>query len=226
MKKRALLVMAKRPSPGRTKTRLCPPLSGEQAAALYECFLRDVLSLARAIPNITPCIAFAPRQEKAYFRQLAPDFKLVPQRGATLGERLDAVLSHCLHSGFAQAVALSSDNPDLPASYVAQAFARLDDKNVDVVLGPCEDGGYYLIGWKRPFPRLVREVQMSTPRVLQDTLAIAQEENLRVSLLPSWYDVDEVEDLARLAEGIKRFPGRGHHTQAFLQEIMERGVGR
>jgi hypothetical protein len=89
---------------------------------------------------------------------------------------------------------------------VAQAFALLDggddggdDGGVDAVFGPCHDGGYYLVGMKRPLPALLREVQMSTPTVLADTLAIAQREGVRVALLPPWYDVDTGEELAHLA---------------------------
>jgi rSAM/selenodomain-associated transferase 1 len=216
MKKRALLVMAKRPFAGRTKTRLCPPFSLAQAAKLYECFLRDALDIVRAVPNITPFIAYAPAEEQAYFQQLAPDFERVPQIGATLGERLDFVLTHTLAAGFEQVAAINSDSPTLPAAYLAQAFAQLDDGAVDVVFGPCEDGGYYLIGWKRPLPRLVREVQMSTPHVLRDTLDIAQQEKLRVALLPTWYDVDTMADLDRVkANFANSSPDFGHYTRQF-----------
>lgn len=217
MKKRALLVMAKRPFAGRTKTRLCPPFSLAQAAKLYECFLRDALDIVRAVPNITPFIAYAPAEEQAYFQQLAPDFERVPQIGATLGERLDFVLTHTLAEGFEQVAAINSDSPTLPAAYLAQAFAQLDDSAVDVVFGPCEDGGYYLIGWKRSHPRLVREVQMSTPHVLRDTLDIAQQEKLRVALLPTWYDVDTMADLERVKADLgNRSTDFGHYTRQFL----------
>lgn len=83
-------------------------------------------------------------------------------------------------AGAQQAVVLDSDSPTLPAAYVAQAFAQLDGPS-DVVLGPCEDGGYYLIGLKRPQPPLLREVPMSTPWVVRDTLALAAQLGLRVA---------------------------------------------
>ncbi len=83
---------------------------------------------------------------------------------------------------------------------MARAFDCLAE--ADVVLGPCDDGGYYLIGLSRPQPRLLREVQMSTPRVLHDTLALAAAQRLRVALLPQWYDVDTPEDLGRLRCGL------------------------
>lgn len=210
---RALLVMAKRPFPGRTKTRLVPPFSPSEVAVLYECFLRDVLDTVRKVPNITPFIAFTPVQESDYFRQLAPDFKLIPQEGQTLGERLDYVLRQAQSLGFRQVAAINSDSPTLPAAFLSQAFAELDNPEVDIVFGPCEDGGYYLIGWKQPNPRLVLEVEMSTPHVLRDTLALAAEEDARTVLLPSWYDIDDVTDWERA----KTAAGLGQHTQAFLK---------
>ena len=88
----ALLVIAKRPTPGQTKTRLTPPLTAEQAAALYECFLVDTLDLVRRVPAMDPLIAYLPAEARAYFAALAPDFGLVLQEGAGLGERLDNAL--------------------------------------------------------------------------------------------------------------------------------------
>jgi len=214
--RRALLVMAKRPEAGATKTRLCPPLTPERAAALYACFLADVVEMARAVarsvPGLVPTIAYAPDDAAGYFRALAPDFALVLQTGATLGERLAAVMSGALASGHGQVAAINSDSPSLPAAYLAQAFAALDDPAADVVFGPCDDGGYYLIGWKRPLSFLVRDVAMSTPHTLADTLALADAAGLRVALLPPWYDVDEPADLVRLTQD-----GRlGWHTREFL----------
>jgi rSAM/selenodomain-associated transferase 1 len=214
--RRELVVMAKRPEAGATKTRLCPPLTPERAAALYACFLADVVETARAtartVPGLIPAIAYAPADAAAYFRALAPDFALVPQTGATLGERLAAVMGDATASGHVQAAAINSDSPSLPAAYLAQAFAALDDPATDVVFGPCDDGGYYLIGWKRPHPSLVRDVGMSTPHTLADSLALAGAAGLRVALLPPWYDVDEPADLERLAKD----SGLGRYTREFL----------
>ncbi len=214
----ALIVMAKRPFPGQTKTRLTPPLSPEAAADLYACFLRDMIELASNFPGVTPFIAFAPLDAEAYFRDLAPGVRLIPQIGRTLGERLNYVLSYCLDAGFDRVVAINSDSPTLPPRYVAQAFTELASSATDVVFGPCEDGGYYLIGWKRPCPRLVCEVTMSTPQVLQDSLAIAAEEGLQTALLPPWYDVDNAADLQRVKDDLAATDG-AHFTQLFLQDL-------
>lgn len=214
--RRALFIMARRPAAGASKTRLCPPLSPAEAAALYACFLADVIDRVRdaagLVAGLVPGIAFTPAEAGAHFAALAPGFDLVPQMGATLGERLDGVLGGALSRGYGQVAAVNSDSPSLPAAYLAQAFAALDDPAADVVLGPCDDGGYYLIGWKRSHPALVREVGMSAADTLAQTLAAATRAGLRVALLPPWYDVDTPADLARLAAD----PGLGDHTRAFL----------
>src|SRR5262245_60053481 len=150
---RTLLVVAKRPMAGQTKTRLCPPLSGESAAALYECLLRDTLEIMRQVPCVERGIVYLPENASAYFHTLAPDMRLTPQRGADLGERLDHLLTAALSAGARHAVVMDSDSPTLPAAYIVRAFEALDE-GADVVLGPCDDGGYYLIGLKRPQPRL------------------------------------------------------------------------
>jgi rSAM/selenodomain-associated transferase 1 len=217
MTRRALIVMAKRPAAGRTKTRLSPPLSAAQAAELYACLLHDTLEAVRAAANLvplTPCIAYAPADAAPYFRDLAPDFTLIVQQGPNLGHRLASVMLAARDQGHQQVAAINSDSPGMPPAYLAQAFSELDDPAVDVVLGPVDDGGYYLIGWQRPYPRLVREVTMSTTRVLADTLALAVRVGARTALLPGWYDVDTAADIERL-----RANGHmGHHTNAFFAE--------
>ena len=220
MSKKALVVMAKRPFPGHSKTRLTPPFSAEAAAALYESFLKDTLHLVRTTAAAVPFVAYTPTgvETVAYFRSLAPDFELIAQHGRTLGERLDSVLSGLLNNGFNQVAAINSDSPTLPQVYLDEAFNRLDDPKIDVVLGPCDDGGYYLIGWKRAHPRLVREVQMSTDQVLADTLAIAAEEKLNVSLLPPWYDVDDMADFERIQRDIAANPDVAVYTRRNLRE--------
>ena len=114
---------------------------------------------------------------------------------------------------------MDSDSPTLPAGYVQEAFARLDA--ADVVIGPCRDGGYYLIGMKQPQPRLLQEVEMSTPRVLVDTLALAAAMGVTVSLLPEWYDVDTGAELDHLAAEIAALDGdsRALHTRRCLAHL-------
>jgi rSAM/selenodomain-associated transferase 1 len=215
----ALIVVAKQPAPGQAKTRLVPPLSFEQAAALYEAFLRDTLDLMRAVPDARRVIAYLPRAAHDYFAQLAPDFELLPQTGDDLGARLDQALTHYLSRGAERAVIMNSDGPTLPIENLRQAFKRLIDPD-DVVLGPSDDGGYYLIGLRRPAPRLLREVRLSTPTVLIDTMRLAQADNRRVNLLPPWYDVDDQFSLARLIVDLQaREAAVAPQTRSVLKNI-------
>jgi hypothetical protein len=209
-------VVAKQPSPGQTKTRLTPPLTPEQAAALYECFLLDTLDLVRGVSGVQPVIAYSPLEAADYFAHLAPDFERIPQVGLDLGARLDNALTEYLHRGVRRVAIMNSDGPTLPLAHLMAAFDRLAG-DADVVLGPADDGGYYLIGLKRPAPRLLREVRMSTPHVAADTLALAAEEGLRVALLPPWYDVDDVQSLERLKRELAGAPAHvAKRTRALL----------
>lgn len=193
-----LLVVAKRPAAGHTKTRLCPPLTPEQSALLYECFLRDTLDLMRAVEGVERVVYHLTEDSRSYFQQIAPDMQLRCQHGDSLGERLDHLLTESLAAGSDGAVVMDSDSPTLPPGYLAQAFELLRD--VDVVLGPTHDGGYYLIGMKQPQPHLLREVRMSTPHVLDETLRRAGALGLTVGRLPGWYDIDTAADLRLLEQ--------------------------
>lgn len=215
----ALLVIAKRPAAGQTKTRLTPPLTPEAAAGLYECLLADTLDVARRVPGVDRGILYLPEGSEGYFAGLAPDFSLILQSGAGLGERLDNALTALLERGYRRAVIMNSDGPSLPAARVAAAFDALAS-GAEVVFGPSDDGGYYLVGASRPVPRLLRDVKMSTPTVLADTLALAAAEGLRVALLPRWYDVDEPADLRRLARELARAPATvAARTREYLKTL-------
>jgi hypothetical protein len=219
MTQRALMVVAKRPMPGLTKTRLCPPLSGEQAAALYEAFLGDTLDLIRAARQriaLRPIICYLPDGEADYFRALAPDFELQLQQGQDLSKRLAHATTHALTVlGCQQAAIMNSDSPTLPVGHLVEAFTALEQ--ADVTLGPTDDGGYYLIGLKRPAPALFLTVQMSTPTVYADTLDRAASESLTVHALPACHDVDYIEDLRTLAEELPTLPTDiAPRTRAFL----------
>jgi rSAM/selenodomain-associated transferase 1 len=209
----ALIVVAKRPAPGKTKTRLSPPLTPELASALYECFLFDTLDQMRQVNDALHVIAYL--DECDYFQRLAPDFELIPQEGEDLGERLDRALTSYLSRGYQRVVIMDSDSPTLPPVYLSHAFHALSD--ADVVLGPCDDGGYYLIGLRKPAPRLLREVHMSTPAVAAETIALAKEEGLSLVTLPTWYDIDDLASLARLIKEMETHDSTNMtHTRRFI----------
>jgi rSAM/selenodomain-associated transferase 1 len=194
----AVAIMAKAPRPGTVKTRLCPPLVAAEAAALYRCFLLDKIAAVRALANARPVIAYTPDEASAEFAALAPDFALVPQRGPDLGARLHATLAGLLVDGHPGAIAVDSDTPTLPRAFLQQAVDCLTRREADVVLGPTEDGGYYLIGVLAAHPVLFEAVPWSTSGVLETTLRHATRAALRTVCLPTWFDVDTPDDLRRL----------------------------
>jgi len=194
--------MAKAPWPGTVKTRLSPPLLATEAAALYRCFLLDKIRAVEALTGARPVIAYTPDDARTEFDTLAPSFALVPQRGHDLGARLHGILTHLLAAGHAGAMAVDSDTPTLPARFLQQAVDCLTRPGPDVVLGPTEDGGYYLIGIRRPHRELFDAMPWSTPEVLEVTLRRAAAAGLRAACLPSWFDVDTPDDLERLSKSI------------------------
>ena len=218
----ALFVMAKDPRAGHVKTRLCPPLDPETAAGLYRCFLLDVLDLVAAVPGVDPVVAYAPPEARAAFARLVNGrFHLVPQEGTDLGARLENTFRVLFAQGYERVAAVSTDSPDLPPEYLREAFRRLD--GAPVVLGPCPDGGYYLLGMSRLVPELFREMPWSTERVVSLTEERAARLGLEVSRLPAWHDVDTAADLGRLCReltGEARPGDRAPRTAAFCREIL------
>lgn len=198
----ALAVMTKAPRPGKVKTRLTPPLTAQEAAALNICFLRDtaasisqVRAGARGIGCYTPEGA-----ENAYREILPPEFLLIPQRGESFGERLIFALEDLFKVGFASVCLIDSDSPTVPARIFAEAVRALAGPDERAVLGPSDDGGYYLIGLQKAHRRIFEEIDWSTGRVLEQTLERAAELSLEVHLLPNWYDVDDRATLDRLCD--------------------------
>jgi hypothetical protein len=211
-----LVIMAKRPAVGHTKTRLSPPLTLAEAAALYGAMLRDTIQLGARLEGVQLAIAVTPPEATSTFQRIGPpDIILLPVAGVDIGDCLNQVLSSLLAAGHPQAIALNSDGPTLPKAYLRQGFVRLDD--ADVVLGPNEDGGYYLIGLKQACPELFQDIEWSSERVTDQTLARAQAMGLSVSMLPTWYDVDTSADLDRLQGELASLPASAlPHTRHFF----------
>jgi hypothetical protein len=206
----AVGVMAKAPQAGRSKTRLCPPLQPEQAAALSAAFLRDItenLALAAASAPIQGVIAYAPAGSEALFDgHLADDTELLLADGSTpmpanvqgFGRCLLHAIEAMLARGYAAACVLNSDSPTLPTAHLIRAAEWLLAPGERVVLGPAEDGGYYLLGMKSAHAHLFADIVWSTETVAASTRARAAELGLELVELPVWYDVDDRSSLARL----------------------------
>jgi hypothetical protein len=212
----AIIVVAKEPVPGRTKTRLCPPFTPELAAEFYRCLLLDTLALVERLENTDRSLAYAPAGAQDYFEDLVADgFRLVPQEGRDLGQRLANALAFHFERGYRRVVIMNSDGPTLSLSCLQEAFSGLE--GADVTLGIGHDGGYYLIGMKQLSRALFEGIDWSTERVVAQTLAICRRQGLTVHELPEWYDVDVEADLARLRSDLARDPGAAPRSWAFLQ---------
>jgi hypothetical protein len=198
----ALAIMTKVPRAGRVKTRLSPPLTPAQAAALNICFLRDTAAaIARAGESAQGVGCYTPVGEEEAYRDILPaDFQLIAQREGNFGERLIAATEDLFAVGFGAVCLIDSDSPTVPASAFAEAAKILLQPNEKVVLGPSDDGGYYLIGMKQLHRALFQEIDWSTERVLAQTNAQADRIGLEVHLLPTGYDVDDQKTLRRLQE--------------------------
>src|SRR5258705_11274013 len=211
----ALALMAKVPFAGEVKTRLVPPLNPEEAAILSTCFLRDMTTnLSEQNANETEgVVLYTPADAETLLRDLLPGFRLFAQHGETLGERLINAAAELLSSGFESVCLINSDSPTLPVEILRTAASILLQDGDRVVLGPSQDGGYYLIGLKRAHRYLFERIAWSTADVLAHTIERAAEINLPVELLPVWYDVDDAVTLRLLCEELCLLSD-GHDRQA------------
>lgn len=224
----ALAVMAKAPRAGRVKTRLSPPLTLAQTATLNVAFLRDTTENLAGIVGGAGLVSYTPVGDEALFAGLLPEgFGLVAQRGDGFGERLLAAAEDILAIGYGAVCLIDSDSPTVPAEAYAAAVAALAGAGAErrVVLGPSDDGGYYLIGMRRAWREPFREITWSTGAVLAETVARCGGAGLEVVTLPTWYDVDDAATLAvlraELLEGVlpqfARVAGyKAPHTRALL----------
>ncbi|HEU4834809.1 MAG TPA: TIGR04282 family arsenosugar biosynthesis glycosyltransferase [Pyrinomonadaceae bacterium] len=226
----ALGLMAKAPLEGEVKTRLVPPLTAREAAALNTCFLRDMAANIDSISETQAAsglVVYTPAGSESAFAGVLPErFSFLAQRGAHLGERLCNATDDLLRQGYGAVCLINSDSPTLPGSILIRALESLANDGDRVVLGAAEDGGYYLIGLKHAHRNLFNEIAWSTSDVLARTRQRAAEIDLPVELLPPWYDVDDAETLARLCKELFfTSPSNGAypapHTRAFLEAIIE-----
>ncbi len=191
----ALAVMAKAPRPGKVKTRLAPPLTLEQSAALNICFLKDTTENIAGVTaggRAAGLISYTPVGDEALFSGILPaSFVLVAQRGDGFGERLLAAAEDILACGFGAVCLIDSDSPTVPAAAFEQAVDELARPGDRVVLGPSHDGGYYLIGLKRAHREPFAGISWSTSTVYAETVAACAAAGLDMVELPLWYDVDD-----------------------------------
>jgi rSAM/selenodomain-associated transferase 1 len=230
----AIAVMAKASIAGVTKTRLIPPLSADEAAALNTAFLRDAtdnLAAAARFASVNGFLAYAPARSRAFFEGILPhDIQLIETTEPDLGACLFHAASYLLAAGYGSACLVNSDSPTLPVAYLVTAATLLAAPGDRVVIGPAADGGYYLLGLKRAHRGLFEGVAWSTEHVFRETLERADALGVAVVVLPTWYDVDDADALALLIpqlsgepapEHLGAVPSAAQHTRRYLQSLLE-----
>lgn len=227
--------MAKASAPGRAKTRLVPPLTFDEAAALNTAFLCDVadnvlLAARHAAPaaGIAGYAAFGPIGAEDFFRRTLPAaMGLIGAWLPNFGDCLFHTICELFSKGHSSAVVLNSDSPTLPTALLIETAACLARPGDRAVLGPSTDGGYYLLGLKAAHRRMFEDIDWSTARVAEQTLQRARDIGLEVHALPVWYDVDDVDGLRRLnaelnGEDERRHGAHPPHYAAQTAKLMRR----
>ncbi|HSE40783.1 MAG TPA: TIGR04282 family arsenosugar biosynthesis glycosyltransferase [Acidobacteriota bacterium] len=204
----AILVFTKGTNPEDVKTRLSDFLSPEQRFELHIAFIKDTLEKVRSLPYAPHLYVMG--NSEFDFRL---DLPIYPQEGIDLGSRLANAFASVLKQ-FHRGVVIGTDSPDLPADRIEFAFAKLTE--ADVVLGPTEDGGYYLLGLSHMIPEIFQEISWGTNAVLKQTLQKAR--NHKVALLEPHYDVDVIDDLHRLRKNLERDPLTAPNTNRWFSQ--------
>jgi hypothetical protein len=213
---RTLVVMAKAPRPGMVKTRLAQRLPAEAVAELYCCLLDDTLALARSLGTGEVVIMCPASDVEELMRLGRRAVTVVAQKGEGLAAGLTSVFARFAAPTGQSVIAFNSDSPHLPASVLASAFDALTDH--DVVVGPTNDGGYYLVGAKTTHPTLFHGDGMGTKSALEALLARTRELRLSIAFTEPFYDIDEERDLTRLAAELRLAPARAPRTAVWLKQ--------
>ncbi|GAC1658404.1 MAG: TIGR04282 family arsenosugar biosynthesis glycosyltransferase [Candidatus Elarobacter sp.] len=216
-------MLTKVPRAGRVKTRLVPPLTPVQAAALAAAFIRDLgVRLERLAEeyHASTIVYYAPSDEGAALARLVPQLRIVPQTGVRLGNRLRGAVLNLAGEGFEHIILIGSDSPTLPAGLFTDAFAALED-GADVGIARADDGGYVLMGLAGAHIGVFEDIPWSTDQVYSATMRRARALGLRAAELRSWYDVDDARGLGRLRAEIAKSAAAAFapHTRATLASL-------
>jgi rSAM/selenodomain-associated transferase 1 len=217
--------MAKAPREGEVKTRLSDALSPEEARRLYVAFLSDTFALMENVRDereeLSLALCYTPEGEEEAFEEVEREGSLmIPQRGENLGERLTNCFADLFALGFESVIVIGADSPTLPGEYVFDAFECFETDE-DVVIGPTEDGGYYLVGMRKLHMRIFEDIPWGGVGALDATVERAREAALNLVLLPEWRDVDTAEDFERLKRDLEGNRDFAKFTRRFLKELAK-----
>ena len=215
--------MSRAPIPGQTKTRLEAELSPEECAELHKAFLRDMGQMLLEVQDkreVQLYLAYTPKGTEAMFADLIPaEFKRFLQWGADLGAKMEQTLSYAAQNNERQIV-IGSDLPSLQPQVLINAIDLLVEN--EIVLGPSQDGGYYLCGTNKPYAFLFDEMLWGQNEVLKTTLErIETKEDLAYDLVATCEDIDYLDDLLDLAERLQKHDEWEYFPKATAAKIAE-----
>lgn len=195
----SLGIIFRTPEYGKVKKRLASETGHEMALSIYKKMLFTTIEKVLPLNNVDIYGFY----DGKFPEDIALRYKkiiLIPQKGKDLGEKLHNAVIYLYERLYRKIVLIGADSPDLPMVYITEAFLRLD--SFEVTIGPSEDGGYYLIGMKRPADYLFKDMPWGSPEVLGRTINILKKQKIPYSLLPEWYDIDNLEALKRYNKAI------------------------
>jgi len=213
-----IVLFARWPTPGQVKTRLIDHLGAERSTRLYEHFIIDSLSNIEQLETELR-IACCPAKSIDSFRQwLGDEYYYIGQRGSDLGRRMSGAFEDCFAQGFDSVILTEADCPDMPADYVRVAIEALQD--CDAVLGPCRDGGFYLLGFRHDgfVPEALQQVKWASAAVFDQCAAVLCQFKKKLFELPLWYDVDVIEDLEYMIWRNRETEFRNSQTFKYLEQ--------
>lgn len=214
--KRALVVFAREPVVGKVKTRLLAAFDKNWVTALYKAFIKDTLNMAKEVCCEGSFVFYAGSSGQAPFlRRIKDSFVLKRQQGNDLGLRMYHAATMGFNHGFEKVIIIGTDCVNLRASDINTAFKKLD--KYDCVLGPSRDGGYYLIGLKKPILTIFSKMPWSTKEVLAETQKRLRILGKRMYLLRRLSDIDTPADLKNLTKTIAQAP-HAFYTKTALQQ--------
>jgi rSAM/selenodomain-associated transferase 1 len=217
--KESLLFYVKFPEKGNVKTRLAKDIGEQHTVELYKCFVLDILAMLAETPQ-TVCICYAPEDAEQRFRAWLGDAYLyMAQQGDDLGERMNNSFQEALQHGFEKVVIIGSDLPDLPSQYIVKAFEKL--RTFESVIGPSDDGGYYLLGFRNDtfFPEVFQDIIWSHPLVYTETLKKLEKRGVNFFRLPEWNDIDNLDELQQWYKRNRSENTRAIRTMTYIKNM-------
>lgn len=208
-----LVIMAKAPRPGHVKTRLSGIGAEETVVGLYRCLVEDTVATVQTLPLVHVAMV-CPAGDGADLRAWFAGVSVVEQTRPGLAAGLTMAFEYFAAAGFSRIIALNSDTPHLPPRILEQAFDALGTH--DIVVGPTEDGGYYLVGARSPHPMLFEAPPLGTPGAHDALLSRVHALGLTCARTDAWYDVDVHADLEQLARDLAAQPNCAPRTAAYL----------